>query len=41
MNLDLAKSMQLLNEAGYVVENSDITLEAKGRQYNISPPTSL
>jgi hypothetical protein len=37
MNLDLAKSMELLDKAGYAVENSDMTLKIIGRQYNIAP----
>ena len=37
MNLDLAKSMELLDKAGYAVEKSDITLKRIGRQYNIAP----
>jgi predicted DNA-binding protein YlxM (UPF0122 family) len=37
MNLDLSASMELLNKAGYPVENSDMTLEAIGRKYNIPP----
>lgn len=37
MNLDLAKSMKLLDKSGYVVENSDITLGTIGRMYNIPP----
>ena len=37
MNLDLAKSMELLDKAGYGVENSNITLEAIGRHYKIPP----
>ena len=37
MNLDLAKSMELLESAGYTVENSDITLDKIGRRYNIPP----
>lgn len=37
MNLDLAKSMELLDKAGYPVENSDITLDTIGRRYNIPP----
>ena len=37
MNFDLTKSMELLDKAGYAVENSNITLEAIGRKYNIPP----
>ena len=37
MNLDLEKSMQLLNQAGYRVEDSAVTLAAIARQHNISP----
>lgn len=37
MNLDLARSMELLENAGYTVEKSDITLDKIGRQYNIPP----
>jgi hypothetical protein len=37
MNLDLAKSLELLDKAGYAVENSDITLAAIGRRYSIPP----
>ena len=37
MNLDLTMSLELLDKAGYTVENSDITLEAIGRRYNIPP----
>lgn len=37
MNLDLEKSMVLLEKTGYTVENSDITLEAIGHQYEIPP----
>jgi len=37
VNLDLAKSMVLLDKAGYSVENSDITLDKIGQRYNISP----
>jgi len=37
MNLDLTGSMELLDKAGYPVENSDMTLEAIGRSYNIPP----
>jgi hypothetical protein len=37
MNLDLAKSMELLNEAGYAVEKSETTLETIGRQYKVPP----
>ena len=37
MNLDLAKSLELLDKAGYKVENSEATLETMGRRYNIPP----
>jgi hypothetical protein len=37
MNLDLAKSMELLDKAGYTVENSEINLKTVGRRYNIAP----
>ncbi len=37
MNLDLAKSMELLARAGYTAENGEMTLETIGRQYNIPP----
>ncbi len=37
MNLDIAESMELLNQAGYSVENGDITLEEIGRRFNASP----
>jgi hypothetical protein len=37
MNLDLARSMELLAKTGYPVENSDITLETIGRRYHIPP----
>lgn len=37
MNLDLAKSMELLDKAGYSAEESEITLETIARRYNISP----
>lgn len=37
MNLGLTKSMELLDKAGYPIENSEITLEKIGRQYNIPP----
>jgi len=37
MNLDLEKSMELLNQAGYRVEDSAVTLAAIARRYNISP----
>ena len=37
MNLDLAKSIELLDKAGYAVEDGDITLETIGRRYRIPP----
>ena len=37
LNLDLAKSLELLAKAGYSVENGETTLEAVGRRYNIPP----
>ena len=37
MKLDLAKSLELLNKAGYTVEDGTITLAAIGRQYHIPP----
>ena len=37
MNLDIAKSMELLNQAGTSVENGDITLEEIGRRFKTSP----
>ena len=37
MNLDLAKSMELLAKAGYTAENGDVTLKEIGRRYNIAP----
>jgi len=37
MNLDIAKSMELLNQAGYSVENGDITLEEMGGRFNAPP----
>lgn len=37
MNLDLEKSMELLTKAGYVVDDSEITLEALGRQHGVPP----
>jgi hypothetical protein len=37
MNLDVTKSMELLDKAGYTVENSDITLKTIGRRYSIAP----
>jgi hypothetical protein len=37
MNLDLTKSMELLDKAGYTVEHGDITLETIGRRYNVPP----
>ena len=37
MNLDIARSMELLNQAGYSVENGDITLGEIGRRFNVSP----
>jgi hypothetical protein len=37
MNLDLTKSMYLLKEAGYPVEDSTITLQAIGKRHKIPP----
>ena len=37
MNLDLAKSMALLNEAGYPVEDDKATLQTIARRYRIAP----
>jgi hypothetical protein len=37
LNLDLTKSMELLNQAGYPVEDSMITLQTIGKRYNIPP----
>ena len=37
MKLDLAKSIELLDKAGYAVEDGKITLATIGRQYNIPP----
>jgi hypothetical protein len=37
MNLDLAQSMKLLNEAGYPVNDSATTLQAIGKQYDVPP----
>lgn len=37
MNLDLEKSMQYLEAAGYPAANPDMTLQAIGDQYNRSP----
>ena len=37
MNLDLPKSMELLDKAGYTAEDSEMTLETIGRRYNIPP----
>jgi len=37
MDLDLEKSMDLLNKAGYAVEDSQTTLETIGREYGVPP----
>lgn len=37
LNLDLAKSMDLLKEAGYSVDDGSITLQAIGKQYHVPP----
>jgi hypothetical protein len=37
MKLDLARSIELLDKAGYAVEDGNITLAAIGRQYHIPP----
>lgn len=37
MNLDLAKSMELLNQAGYHIEDSTVTLQTIGKQYDVPP----
>ena len=37
MNLDLAKSLELLDKAGYAVENRGITIGTIARQYNVPP----
>jgi hypothetical protein len=37
VNLDLAKSMDLLKEAGYPVDDGSITLQAIGKQYHVPP----
>ena len=37
MNLDLKQSMELLNKAGYAVEDGQATLEAIGREYGVPP----
>jgi hypothetical protein len=37
MKLDLAKSMKLLDQAGYAVEDSNMTLATIGRRYHIPP----
>ena len=37
MKLDLARSLELLDKAGYAVEDGNITLAAIGRQYHIPP----
>jgi hypothetical protein len=37
MKLDLAKSMKLLNESGFTVADSQMTIGAIGRKYNVPP----
>jgi hypothetical protein len=37
LNLDLTKSIELLNKAGYRVETSETTLESIARRYNVPP----
>ena len=37
MKLDLTESMKLLDQAGYPVEDSMITLQTIGKSYNIPP----
>ena len=37
LNLDLAKSKDLLKEAGYSVDDGSITLQAIGKQYHVPP----
>ena len=37
LNLDLEKSMELLIEAGYPVDDSTATLQAIGKHYNVPP----
>ena len=37
MKLDLAKSMELLDRAGYAVEDGNMTLDAIGRRYKVPP----
>jgi hypothetical protein len=37
LNLDLAKSMELLKEAGYPVDDSMVTVQAIGKQFNVPP----
>ena len=37
MELDIAKSMELLDKAGYAAEDDEMTLETIGRRYNIPP----
>jgi hypothetical protein len=37
MNLDLAKSMELLDKAGYTAEDGEMTLETIARRHNMPP----
>ena len=37
LNLDLAKSMELLHQAGYPVKESSVTLQTIGKQYGVPP----
>jgi hypothetical protein len=37
LNLDLSKSMELLNKAGYPIEDDTVTLQAIGKRYGIAP----
>jgi hypothetical protein len=37
LNMDLAKSMELLEKAGYVAENSQVTLESLAKRYGVPP----
>ena len=39
MNLDLGKSLELLEKAGYPVDKSETTISAIGRQYKVPPRT--
>ena len=37
MNLDLGKSMELLDKAGYAADNGDVTLAALSQRYKVPP----